>query len=227
MSVERIPAVRAKSERIWFAAGVAFLAYAVLGNWFVLPGYRRFLEHGSPNAGTSGLDYALILGASKTILWMFSFHLGAFCLAVASLTAQGESIRSFRRWFMAGALAWIALWSVPTIPGPYAGFFATSGIAIMVSIVAFFTRATNTAKDCDTYRHAFGQRHWQIASYFFFALATWDICGLGSVGGILHPSDAIRGSSQSLVVAQTTKLIVELFIAWALLGFVGYRRQRT
>lgn|GEM_PF-3028996 len=224
MSIADTLVVAAKPRRIWFALGLALLAYAVLGNYLVLPGYKRFLEHGSPNAGGSGIDFALIWGATKTILWMLSFHIGAFLLSYTALAAGGEAIRTFRRWFVAGAILWIALWAIPALPGPYTTFFAVVGILILTMIVAAFARATlNMARE-GSHFGAFRGGHWQIASYFFFALATWDMCGLGSVGGILVPDGAVRAASQPLMVAQTTKLIIELAIAWGLLAVAAFPR---
>jgi hypothetical protein len=225
MAAADLSVVRSKPIRIWFIIGVALLAYAVLGNWLVLPGYRRFLKHGSPNASGTGVDFALIWGATRTILWMFSFHLGALCLAYTALAARGEAVRSFSRWFVAGALLWIVLWAIPELPGPYTAFFATVGILILAMIVFVFVQA---AANATLHGSWFGEPRggeWQIASCFFFALATWDMCGLGSVGGILHPSDEVRAASQSLVVAQTTKLIVELAIAWGLLAIAVFSRK--
>lgn len=210
-----------RSGRIWFVLGLVLLSYAVAGNYLVLPGYRRFLEHGSPGAGGRGVDVALILGATRTILWMLAFHIGAFCLAIAALAAKGDAVRRFRRWFTLGAVAWLALWTAPSLPGPYAPFFAVLGVLILVLIVAVFAKATReTAQGFQ----AMGDGRWQVASYFFFALATWDMCGLGSVGGILQPDAAVRAASQPLVVAQTTKLILELTLAWGLLAIGAFAR---
>ncbi len=200
--------------RAWFVIGLLLLAYCVLGNYFVLPGYRRFLQHGS-SRGAGSADVMLIWGAAKTILWMLSFHLGAFCLATGALAAQGEAARSFRRAFAVAAIAWLAVWTIPTLPGPFTEFFAAVGVVIIAMIAIVFANATAGAGG------ATGSGNWLIASCFFFALATWDICGLGSVGGILHPDSAVRAASQKLVVTQTTKLIIEMALAWTLLAIGG------
>lgn len=216
--------------RAWLVVGVLLLAYAVVGNWVALPGYKRFLEHGhSSGGGGDGVDFALIWGAVRTIVWMLSFHLGAFCVAVAALAARGEAVRTFRRWFIAGALLWIGVWTIPTLPGPYAAFFAGTGVVIMAAIVAVFARATAGARGSGDFFAGFRGGEWRIASYFFFALATWDICGLGSVGGILDPDGATRAASQTLIVAQTSKLIVEFMLAWGLLAVAAFpgRAQRA
>lgn len=222
MSTTTIEAARPILPRRWIVLGILLLAYAVAGNYVVLPGYKRFLEHGSPNASIPGLDFALIWGASRTILWMFSFHLGAFCLAYAALLARGDATRTFRRRFVSGAIVWITLWALPTLPGPHTGFFAATGIAILLMIVAIFWRLRQNAVRHSAHFGGFRGGEWQVASYFFFALATWDMCGLGSVGGILHPGSEVRAASQTLIVAQTTKLILELAIAWGLAAIAAF-----
>ena len=218
MSTLTLTPPRPRRPRLWFGVGLVLLTYAVLGNWLVLPGYRRFLAH--EGGGASGL--ALVWGATRTILWMLSFHLGAFCIAWAALIAAGEPARRFRRGFAAGALAWIAIWTVPHLPGPFAAFFATVGILILGFIASVFGRAALTG---EPFADA-GGGAWRIASAFFFALATWDACGLGSVGGILHPDAVERIANQSLVVTQTSKLIVELAIGWGLLAAAALWSRR-
>lgn len=213
---------RARPQYAWLIAGLLLLAYAALGNWLVLPGYRRFLADGHQGAGGGGPDLALVWGASKTILWMLSFHLGAFCVAWAALKAASEGSRAFRRLFALGALAWIGLWTIPSLPGPYTVMFAGIGVLILLLMSATFGRAALTG---EAFADARGG-HWRIASTFFFALATWDMCGLGSVGGILHPDAAARVANQTLVVTQTSKLMVELAIAWALLAIATFPARR-
>lgn len=210
------------ASRLWFWIGFALLAYSAAGNWLVLPGYRRFLEHGSPNAGQPGVDFALIWGATRTILWMLSFHLGALCLACSALAAQSEATPRFRRLFLAGGALWIMLWMIPEVPGPYSWFFAGGGLIILAAIIVmFYSLAMPPAgKNSST-------AVWRISAYFFFALATWDICGLGSVGGILHPDGVARSANHTLVVAQTSKLIIELAMAWLLLAGAEFMRAEA
>lgn len=209
-----------RARRAWLIAGLLLLAYAVVGNWLVLPGYRRFLAHESSGGETSTLAFAW--GATRTIVWMLSFHIGAFCLAWAALLASGEPARRFRRGFAVGAWVWIALWTIPSLPGPYAAVFAGVGVLILLLIVFVFGRSALTG---DAFADGRGG-HWRVAAAFFFALATWDICGLGSVGGILRPDSASYLANHSLVVTQTTKLIVELALAWGLTAMAALPARR-
>ncbi len=215
-----------KHSRLWMVLGILMLVHSVTGNWTVLPAYRNYLENGSSGGG-EGLDYAYLWGATKTISWMLSFHLGAFFLALSALSASGSTIRRFRRWFSAGAIVWIVLWCIPELPGPYTAFFATLGVVIALSITVHFAAMARQARTGPRLPSTGGFEHWRIASYFFLAIATWDICGLGTVGGILHPTETARLANQTLVVAQTTKLMIEMVIGWGLLGLSGVLSMRT
>lgn len=63
--------------------GISLLIYAVLGNQVALPGYIRFLERGGTSAAGNAFDLAVVIGATKTILWMYFFQLGVLLLAIA------------------------------------------------------------------------------------------------------------------------------------------------
>jgi hypothetical protein len=194
------------AERWSAAAGYALLLYAVLGNYLALPGYRRFLARGGRSEAGNDFDLAVLLGAIKTLVWMFSFPLGAICLAYAALCSHGAPLRRFRRAFLAGAALWLGFWALPRLPAPGALYFAALGCLVLCAIgaVLWLSRQPHSAND--------SQRGFQILSYLFFALATWEVCGFGSVGRFLHPLEAPAMSG--LLNTQATKLMIELLLAW-------------
>ncbi len=61
------------TNTVLVATGIVLLSYAVLGNYVALPGYVRFLGRGGTSAGGNSFDLAVLIGAVKTILWMYSF----------------------------------------------------------------------------------------------------------------------------------------------------------
>jgi hypothetical protein len=56
-----------------------------------------------------------------------------------------------------------------------------------------------------------------LASLAFFAAATWEVCGLGSTGRMLHPDQAAQPMAHNLLVTQSSKLMFEFLFAWSLL----------
>ena len=63
--------------------------------------------------------------------------------------------------------------------------------------------------------------YYKLIGYVFFALASWDICGLGTTGRILDIDTAIKAGTQGLIITQTTKIMFEFLFAW-MFSFIGY-----
>jgi hypothetical protein len=197
---------RRRRETWLYLVGATLLLYAVLGNYVALPGYLRFLERAGRSEAGNTFDAAVLFGAAKTILWMFSFQLGVLALVVA---------RSLREGLHTGpivglACVWLAAWSWPSLPPPGRWFYLTFGGAVLVFIFRVLTRPSFGA----TTRLS---RTLVLASLAFFAAATWEVCGLGSTGRMLHPEQAALPLARNILVTQSSKLMFELLFAWGLL----------
>ena len=192
---------RTSTFLIGFAV-VAFL-YALLGNYVALPGYIRFLERGGTSSAGSTMDTEVIIGAGKTILWMYAFNLGAMSLYLHRLHQMHSPW--FRRALLLCAV-WLAFWSIPELPKMPALFYIVAGSLILVAIVLAHTRVTRVSGDTRGFLSA--------TAILFFAMATWEVCGLGSTGRILHPEEVVLDRSQTLLSTQTTKLMIAFLIAW-------------
>jgi len=57
-----------------------------------------------------------------------------------------------------------------------------------------------------------------LASIAFFAAATWEVCGFGSTGRMLHPDQVARPLAHNILVTQSSKLMFEFLFAWGLLA---------
>jgi hypothetical protein len=108
------------------------------------------------------------------------------------------------------ALVWLAAWSWPSLPAPGRWFYLTFGGAVLVVIFRVLTLPPVGA----TGRLS---RTLFLSSLAFFAAATWEVCGLGSTGRMLHPDQAARPLAHDLLVTQSSKLMFELLFAWGLL----------
>jgi hypothetical protein len=196
-----------RSRETWlYVAGALLLLYAVLGNYVALPGYLRFLERAGRSEAGNTFDAAVLFGAGKTILWMFSFQLGVLALVVA---------RSIRERLHTGpivgfAVVWLAAWSWPSLPAPGRWFYLIFGGAVLAMIFRVLVQPSFGA----TGRLG---RTLFLSSLAFFAVATWEVCGLGSTGRMLHPEQAARPLAHNLLVTQSSKLMFELLFAWGLL----------
>jgi hypothetical protein len=197
-----------RTDKILFViAGIAFF-YAVIGNYVALPGYLRFLDRGGTSAAGNTMDLAVLVGAIKTIVWMLAFNIGALCLYFSGL--RSTSRRHLRIGIWIGVL-WLTFWAWPTLPRAGFLFYLVFGSAILVFIcLAAMGIKLSAGESIDPEQ----RRFLLLTSLLFFAMATWDVCGLGSTGRILHPDQVVLERSQQLLSAQTTKLMLAFLFAW-------------
>lgn len=187
--------------------GVVFLLYALLGNYVALPGYLRFLARGEVSAAGNAFDLDVLIGAIKTIVWMFSFQLGVLCLAIAHARAN----KLATSYVVIGGLAWLTFWVWPSLPLPPALFYAAFGTVLLIAIAIVLQQP-------DRLQPGNTARTMQLGAIVFFAFATWEVCGLGTTGRMLHPAEASAPMAHNILVTQSTKLMLELVIAWSLLA---------
>src|SRR6186713_2074604 len=106
---------KVEGPALWISLmGLALLFYAVIGNYVALPGYIRFLERGGKSAAGGSFDVSVVVGAIKTIVWMYSFQLGVLALAIA------KSIREMlhTKHLVVLSLLWLTAWSWPSLAAP-------------------------------------------------------------------------------------------------------------
>ena len=199
---------KVEGPALWISlVGLALLLYAVIGNYVALPGYIRFLERGGKSAAGGSFDASVVIGAIKTIVWMYSFQLGVLALVVA------KSIREklYTKQLIALSALWLTAWSWPSLAAPGPWFYIVFGSAVLACIVATLAQSPSSGMN------KLGGTLF-LASLVFFAFATWEVCGLGSTGRMLHPDQAARPLANNILVTQSSKLMFEFLFAWGLLA---------
>lgn len=207
-----------KKINILIILGTLFLIYAFLGNYVALPGYLRYLERGRTSVSGAQFDINVIIGAIKTILWMFSFQLGIYftLLGILKLLSVKKSIFLSS---VVGGLIWLMIAGIPKLPGPYRLFFAISGFIVLILIISVLFYWYKNQKIANELFNI--SSYYKLIGYVFFALASWDICGLGTTGRILYIDTAVKAGTQGLIITQTTKIMFEFLFAW-MFSFIGY-----
>ena len=207
-----------KKINILLILGTLFLIYAFLGNYVALPGYLRYLERGRTSVSGAQFDINVIIGAIKTILWMFSFQLGIYftLLGILKLLSVKKSIFLSS---VVGGLIWLMIAGIPKLPGPYRLFFAIAGFIVLILIISVLFYWYKNQKIANELFNI--SSYYKLIGYVFFALASWDICGLGTTGRILDIDTAIKAGTQGLIITQTTKIMFEFLFAW-MFSFIGY-----
>jgi len=198
------------------AAGVVLLLYAVLGNYVALPGYIRFLERGGNSEAGNSFDPSVLLGATKTVLWMYSFQLGVLLLVVVRSIREGL----YTRPIIVSGVLWLTAWSWPSLPAPGPWFYILFGGLALLCVVGTILQPPSPTT------HRLGRTLF-LASLAFFAAATWEVCGFGSTGRMLHPDQAAGALAHKILVTQSSKLMFEFLLAWGLLGASALISRRS
>ncbi len=197
---------RERKVRLLYVAGILLLVYAVLGNYVALPGYIRFLERGGRSEAGNSFNVSVLFGAAKTVLWMYSFQLGVLAIVIARSIREGLHTTPI----IVIATIWLAAWSWPSLPAPGPWFYLVFGGFVLVGIVATLSQPPSETTNRVS-------RTLFLASLAFFAAATWEVCGFGSTGRMLHPDQAARPLAHNILVTQSSKLMFEFLFAWSLL----------
>jgi hypothetical protein len=75
--------------KLIFGLGLLLLAYALAGNYVALPGFRNYMARGGTSAAGNTVDFDVIVGAIKTIVWLFSFQLGVTFTVICAKSKNG------------------------------------------------------------------------------------------------------------------------------------------
>ena len=121
-------------------------------------------------------------------------------------------MESRRLWFfIIGGTLYLILCFVPI--GYYPWFFGIQGTIILILflfIIRYWMkkrprleRSSRTAGDL------------RIIGYYFFVVATWNLCGIFGISAYaLKPEIIIKQSLQSNAIALTSHVMIELFLGW-------------
>jgi hypothetical protein len=211
-------AVRERRGRVLFAAGaVLMVGVTVLGKYF-LPelhalGFTRFQATATPPQ------------ALKALLFAVGFPLGAGACVLGALLASGASRRRISLSAAAAVTAAFAAAWLPALTGSghSPAYFGAGGVLIAVLLIAgaWLWARVRGRLDGDA-RIA---TDWMAAGYFCFALAAWNLCGVGGMPGFaLYPERVIELQTLGFVVGQL-KVVMAFFVLGWLFTVVGVWRR--
>jgi hypothetical protein len=186
----------------------------------VLPGYLSSLEAGQNTVETA----AQVVPAWKIIrylVWAYSFKLGIFFIGIGVLLKT--SIPATRFWLVvSGGIIYLLIAYVP-VPGPYSLFFGIGGGLITALLVLIFLRWADERHRLEDFGRS--KADCQLVGYFFFAMATYNLCPLMGVKTFgLYPEKMIRFGLQAEAASFASRIMIELVLGWLFI-FLSYRKQ--
>jgi hypothetical protein len=176
--------------------------------------------------GMSGYEAAYgPRGALTFLLFAMSFPLGAgLAVAGAVLFAPTRTARA-ALFILLAILGAIGSALVPLIFGTHTSpaYFGTGGVLIMLLVVAtVWFWGERRARLPASERAA---ADLQGIGYLFFALAAWNLCGVGGMPGFaLYPEKMLALDAHGFAVGQM-KVVMAFFVLGWLFTALGWRRS--
>lgn len=201
--------------------GIAFLIWAIIGRYVVLPGFMESLAGRSAQNGSipEGVEMWKI---ARYLVWAFSFKLGIFFIMIGALLQTKMEWKKLSLYVI-GGLLYISLAYLP-IPGPSL-LFGIGGILMTIFIVMMILRLSK-ARDQNGVNST-SEIDLRLIGYFFFAMATYTLCGLlGVRGSALRPEKMIEYGLQADATSFAAHALIELVLGWFFVLF-GHRQGKN
>lgn len=196
--------------------GILFLINAIFGRYIVLPSYFESLEKGISVKGAIPTTVP-VWKIIRYLIWAFSFKLGIFFITIGVLLKTQITNRILYS-FILGGIAYISLAYAP-MPIHHSLPYGIGGVLITIFIVLvlyFLSKERNKSESKEI------SIDFRIIGYFFFAMATYNLCPLLGVKCFgLFPEKMIKYGLQAQASSFAIHILIELVIGWAFL-FLSY-----
>lgn len=200
--------------------GIAFLLFAIIGRYVVIPGYLESLESGAAQGGSVPADVET-WKVVRYIVWGYSFKLGILLVTIGAFLKTTISALRATLYAIIGLL-YLAFAFMP-IPAPPL-LFGIGGMIMTVFMVLIFLRVPKI-RDLGDITSKYGV-DFRILGYFFFAMATYTLCALvGTKGFVLEPEKMIAYGLQAEAASYSAHVLIELVLGWTFV-FVGYKEPK-
>jgi hypothetical protein len=202
--------MRKITSNILLLIGVLFIINAIFGRYLVLPGYLASLDNGSSTNGAiaANVETWQII---RYLLWAYSFKLGILFITIGALV-KTQMKKGRLALFIVGGLIYIGVAYV-TIPGPFSLFFGIGGGIMTALIIILILRLATERENSNV--HTETAVDFKIIGYFFFAMATYNLCPLLGVKCFaLEPEKMIEYGLQSQAASFASHVLTELVLGW-------------
>lgn len=205
------------SGLIMFAVGAGLMIAAVALGYGIQPDVAKLgMEAYHEQSG--------VMGSARFVLFTFGFPLGVGIVAIGALRGGGTPWRRLV-WFGALVVCGVsAAVLVPLLFGRSLGgaFFGTGGILILVLVLV--TTWFWGARRAKLPQGARTSADLQGGGYVCFAMAAWNLCGVGDMPSFaLAPDTMLAVGSQPFAVGQMKAIMALLVLGWALTA-LAYRK---
>jgi uncharacterized membrane protein len=217
-----------KSGNVFIAVGGFFVAYYLVARWFLFRDHTAalVLRDSLSQIEQSGLVGFLTAHLSSYLIaylvFAYSFKLGVVLLLIGG--ALKSNMESRGVWLFAiGGVVYLALSYIPIGYSPL--FFGVQGIAILLLFLLIVHLWMKKRPQLDEQAKAAGD--YRIVGYFFFIVATWNLCGIfGLAAFALKPEMMIEHGLQPNAITMTSHVMIELLLGWLFVFLAMYKENQ-
>ncbi len=216
--------MKGKLSNIAIIFGALFIVNAILGRYIVVPGYLESLEMKSSSDITSTTN---IEGwkIARYLLWAYSFKFGIYFITIGVLLKTKMKNGTLSIYSAVGFI-YICIAYLP-IPGP-SWVFGVGGVIMTVLIILLIWLLSKGRES--RWKSTEISVDYKIAGYFFFAMATYNLCALlGTRCFALEPEKMIQYGLQEDAASFAMHILIELVLGWLFifLSYLSISKQGT
>ncbi|MBO9130872.1 hypothetical protein [Bacillus sp. 165] len=169
---QEMKCTKRKIEVAFIVVGILFLVNAIFCCYIVLPGFMESLENGASSAGSIP-EPVEVWKIVRYLVWAYSFKLGVYFIILGALMKTNIRKWTLTLYSVIGFL-YIRIAYMP-FSFPSWLFGAFGGIMIILILLIIFI----TSKErMESPHHTTKSVDLKLISYFFFAVATHNLCAL-------------------------------------------------
>lgn len=218
-----------KRGNVFIAVGGLFVAYYLVARWFLFRDHTAALVLRDSLSQFEHSGFVGFLSAHVSsyliayLIFAYAFKLGVVLLLIGG--ALKTKMESRGVWLFAiGGVVYLALSYIPIGYSPL--FFGVQGIAILLLFLLIFWLWMKKRPELDELAKTAGD--YRIVGYFFFIVATWNLCGIfGLAAFALKPEIMIEHGLQPNAITMTSHVMIELLLGWLFVSIAMYKENPT
>ncbi|UCE89683.1 MAG: hypothetical protein JSW10_02275 [Pseudomonadota bacterium] len=173
-------------------------------------------------------EYNARYGAAGFMVFAFAFPLGVAAASAGALLLSERRRARLAVFILLSFAAGTAAVAAPMLFGHQQSplFFGAGGVAILI-LVAMAIRYWGEHRS-RLAKSARGSADLQGAGYVCFALAAWNLCGVGGMPSFLiYPQQALAFGTEGFAVGQMKTVMALLVAGWLLTALSFFRAVRS
>ncbi len=212
---------KSKSGISLIVIGICLIIFYLVVRFFFLRDIQAVLAQSEVRSLEDYFSKGLSVYLYIWLLFCYSFKLGMLLIVIGGALIAG--MEKYGIWlFIIGGLLYLSLCFVSI--GYHPLFFGIQGVIIMLLFLLIVWYWTKKRSQLDKPAKTAGDL--RIIGYYFFIVATHNLCGIFGIGSyVLKPDIMIKHGLLPGAVTMTSHVMIELFLGWLFIFLSMYKEN--